>query len=82
LDRDLDPRVVAHAGYSGSDYPQIVRWQGSELIVTNIIKEWREPGCKHYLVETGNGMHFKLTLEETSAQWRISPVRIKTKVKG
>jgi hypothetical protein len=79
LDQDLAPKVITHAGYSGSDHPQIICWQGIELRVTHIIKEWREPGSKHYLVETGDKQHFSLTFLEMNAEWLVSPVHLKTK---
>jgi len=78
LDRDLAPEVSAHAGYSACDHPQVIRWKGSQLPIVRVIKEWREPGSKHYLVETDNGLNFKLTFSETSARWLVSPVRIKS----
>jgi len=82
LDRNLAPGVSARAGYSGCDYPREVRWQGSRLPVARVINEWREPGSKHYLVETENGLCFRLTLSEINAQWLVSPVRIKTRPQG
>ena len=78
MDRDLAPAVLTHAGFSGSDHPEAVRWQGHDLPVTNIIREWREPGSKQYLVETEAGMHFKLVLSEDSGRWIISPVNFKS----
>lgn len=77
MDRDLAPGVITHAGYSACDHPQSVLWEGSSLPISRIIKEWREPGSQHYLVETNGGMQFKLTFAETSQRWLVSRVHIK-----
>jgi hypothetical protein len=77
LDRDLTPDVIAHAGYSACDHPQEVLWEGKRLPIKRIVKEWREPNGKHYLVETGSGMQFNLTLAEPSQRWLVSQVRIR-----
>jgi hypothetical protein len=37
--------------------------------VSEIIREWREPGAKHYLVHAPDGRRFRLTLDETSGAW-------------
>jgi hypothetical protein len=76
MDRDLAPIVRCRAGYSTCDHPVSLDWQGSTLEITKIVREWREPGQKHFIVETSNGLHFKLVLIETSGQWLVSTVKI------
>jgi hypothetical protein len=78
LDRDLAPAVFTHAGYSGSDHPLSIRWEGCRMKVKRVIKEWREPGSKHYLVEAENSLFFKLVLLEPGGRWIISPVQFKS----
>lgn len=46
--------------------------------VRRVIKEWREPGSKHYLVEAETGLYFKLVLLEPGGRWIISPVQYKS----
>jgi hypothetical protein len=76
VDRDLALAVKTHAGYSGCDYPREVKWLGDYLQVSRIVKQWREPGSKHYLVETDGGPQFKLVFLEASADWLISEIAI------
>jgi len=77
LDRALTPRVIAQAGYSACDHPKAVVWEGSRQTISRILREWREPGGKHYLVETSQGLQFNLTFAEPSGRWLVSRVRIR-----
>jgi len=79
LDRDIAAPVTVHAGFSSCDHPSSLHWEDSSLDISRIIKEWREPGSKHYLVETINGLHFKLAFSEISAHWLVTKVSIKFK---
>ena len=67
-------RVICEAGYSGCDYPEAFTWQGHKLIVERVIKEWREPDSKHFMVAAANGSHFELVFSETGYAWNISEV--------
>ena len=77
MDRALTPQVIAHAGYAACDHPEAVVWEGSRQPINRILREWREPGGKHYLVETSSGEQFNLTLAEPSGHWLVSRIRIK-----
>ena len=68
--------VICEAGYSGCDYPKAFTWQGRKLSVQRVIKEWREPDSKHYLVATANSSHFKLVFSEAEIKWDISEVSV------
>jgi hypothetical protein len=78
VDRDLEPGVICHSGQSACDHPQVVDWQGEHLAIIKIVKEWREPGSKHYLVDTSSGRQFNLTFLEASRRWLVSEVTIKS----
>jgi hypothetical protein len=67
-------QVICAAGYSGCDYPKAFNWLGHRLPVRDIIKEWREPDAKNYLVTTANGSCFKLVFSETEYRWSIHEV--------
>ena len=67
-------RVICEAGYSGCDYPKAFIWQGHKLSVERVIKEWREPDSKHFMVAAANGSHFELVFSETRYLWKISEV--------
>lgn len=79
MDRDLTPQIKTHAGFSGCDYPSEIKWKGDRQSITRIIKQWREPGSKHYLVETANGAQFKLVFVETSTEWLVTEITITLK---
>ncbi len=74
MDRDLKARVNTHAGYSSVDYPREIEWKGSLQVVTKIVKQWREPGSKHYIVECASGTQFKLAYLETNTEWLVTEV--------
>lgn len=65
----MKAQVAASSGYSACDHPKTFEWEGKTLAVSEIIREWREPGAKHYLVRAPDGLRFRLTLDETSGAW-------------
>ena len=67
-------RVTCEAGYSGCDHPKAFSWLGHWLPVQDIIKEWREPDFKIYLVKASNNCCFKLVFSETDLNWSIFEV--------
>ncbi len=69
--------MIAHAGFSACDHPQAVVWEGSRQLIDRILKEWREPNGKHYLVQTSAGLQFNLTLAQPSQRWLVSRVQIR-----
>lgn len=82
MDRDLTQPVKCRSGHSACDHPISLDWEGKTLQITAVIKEWREPGNKHYLVETVNKSHFKLTFSEISSRWTVREVSIKYNKQG
>ncbi len=67
-------RVICEAGYSGCDHPKTFSWQGHKFSVEQVLKEWREPDAKHFLVAANDGRQFELVFSETGNQWEISGV--------
>ena len=67
-------RVICSAGYPGCDHPDAFFWQGKMLSVQHIIKEWREPETKHFLVTAENKNNFELVFSESSGSWTILEV--------
>ena len=65
-------QVICEAGYSGCDHPKAFTWQGRKLAVKRVIKEWREPDAKHFLVSAENSSQFELVFSETGKTWNIS----------
>jgi len=71
LVRSVNVNVSFHSGFSGCDYPVRINSGETQSIIKRILKEWREPGYKFYLVETKNQKYYKLIFIETSGKWRI-----------
>jgi hypothetical protein len=67
-------RVICEAGYSGCDYPKAFSLHDRDLTVERVLKEWREPNSKHFLVAADNGGQFELIFSETEYAWKISGV--------
>lgn len=61
--------VRAKAGYSGCDRPAEMIRDEVSLMITRIISEWREPGAKHYMVETKKTGTFKLVYDLQTGEW-------------
>lgn len=64
-------RVIWMSGYSGCDHPDDFFWRGKMLSVKHIIKEWREPETKHFLVMAENKNNYKLVFSESSGSWNM-----------
>ncbi len=61
--------------YSGSvyaDHPTAFYWQGQYLQVNDVIRRWREPGKKCFLVRTAGDQLFELTYDEQADFWWIT----------
>ncbi len=75
MERDLKVKVGAAAGYSACDRPLSIHWQDQELSIREVVREWREPGAKHYLVLVDDNQHFRLIFHENSGEWNILEVK-------
>jgi hypothetical protein len=69
MDGDVSAQGRAQSGYSACDYPQSFTWEGETLTVCRILREWREPGAKYYLIASEDGRRFRLTFHEASGRW-------------
>lgn len=72
--RDLNVKVAMVSGYSACDRPVAITWEEQELPISEVVREWREPGAKHYLVSVEDGRRFRLVFHESSGQWNILEV--------
>jgi hypothetical protein len=60
--------------YSGRDYAErpisfIIDDQSYEI--ETIVKEWREPGTKHFLVVAGDSNRYELCYNERNIEWYV-----------
>ena len=66
----------AASGFSVCDHPTTFVWEGETLAIGQVLREWREPGAKHYLVSTADSRQFRLIFHETSGRWSALEVTI------
>jgi len=75
----LNLKVNCEAGYSGCDHPKSLELNGQRQEIRQIIREWREPGVKHFLVETDSGTRVKLAFYEAAGEWKALEVSVSPK---
>lgn len=61
--------VSCESGYSGCDRPKSLVMDGCLHTVTEIIREWREPGAKHFILLTSRDLKLKVAFFERTGQW-------------
>ncbi len=62
-------KVICESGYSGCDRPKSIEMEGEQYSINEVVREWREPGAKHYIVRTNTGLQLKLVYYETTGEW-------------
>jgi hypothetical protein len=74
LGGDVDrPLVECHSGYSYAERPQVLRFEGQRLEVSEIESEWRSPDGHWFRVSTKNGQKFELFYDELRDRWKVNP---------
>lgn len=66
--------VECHSGYAYCDQPRALYWQGQRLEITSIIKQWRTPESKWFLVKASDNITYEINYNEASDTWQIQPV--------
>jgi hypothetical protein len=64
--------VKCYSGLTYSERPQSFFWQGHELKVLSIEKEWFEPGNKCFRVVTEDEKVFELCYNVVQDEWRLA----------
>ena len=80
----MEQRPVRVKSYSGRTYaerPTSFSWEGTELGVRKIEKEWSEPGEKHFRLRVEDDRLFKLCYDEGGDRWSVSEL-LENSVKG
>ena len=62
-------KVTCESGYSGCDRPKMIELNGARHEVSGVVREWREPGAKHYIIRTNSGLQLKLVFYEATGGW-------------
>ncbi len=56
--------VECHSGFTYTDRPTALTWQGKRLIISEILSEGRTPQIKWFRVRTADGEIFELSYIE------------------
>ena len=67
-------KVNCYSGHTYAERPRSFEWQGIKYEVEDIVRAWREPGEKHFLVSTRDNKLFKLCYNELEKQWSLVEV--------
>ncbi len=68
---DAGAAVIARAGHAYPEEPVAFNWGGERREVLWLVREWRQPGAKLYLVVDDRGARFRLTYFEWAGEWRV-----------
>lgn len=61
--------VTCYSGHTYAERPKSFLWEGAEQFITEIEKEWREPGERHFTVRTGDDRQFELCYYDSTDRW-------------
>jgi hypothetical protein len=71
-------KVECHSGYTYTERPVAVVWEGCRQEIVAIEAEWRSPEGRGFRVVTSLGQRFVLQYHEAQDEWRILPDGIQT----
>lgn len=63
--------VRCYSGRTYAERPVSFRWEDTKYEVAEIVKEWLEPGQRHFQVRTTNNQRFHLWYDETREEWSL-----------
>lgn len=66
--------VKCYSGHTYAQEPRSFISEGVEYEVEEIVREWREPGEKHFLVKTGGHKFFQICYNEANESWSLTEV--------
>jgi len=67
-------RVRCYSGRTYAERPVSLRWEDTEYEIAEIVKEWLEPGERHFQVRTRDNKRFHLWYDETREEWSLVPL--------
>jgi hypothetical protein len=65
----MEIKVKCYSGFVYAEEPRSFVWQGKELGIKSIEKDWREPGKRLFRVVTQDSKLFELCYNEADDQW-------------
>jgi hypothetical protein len=66
-----DITVKCYSGHTYAEEPRSFEWEGMEYDVEEIMREWREPGGRHFLVRVGGNKSLEICYNEANGRWSI-----------
>jgi hypothetical protein len=63
--------VRCYSGHTYAQEPRSFIWGGEEYEVEEIVKAWREPEERHFLVKTGGNKLFQLCYNDVKGRWSL-----------
>jgi hypothetical protein len=62
--------VICYSGYRCDETPRRFFLHGKEIVVRNILFQWKSPGERHFKIEGNDGNTYVLTHDEK--HWRVT----------
>lgn len=65
--------VKCASGYTYAEKPLAFHFDGVEYQIERIVREWRTPESKRFLVQETGGLVFELMYDTGVDEWHITP---------
>ncbi|MBI5025402.1 MAG: hypothetical protein HZC12_01475 [Nitrospirae bacterium] len=62
-------KVVAHSGYRGEEYPKAIIIEDVRHEVSEIIKQWIEPGKRYFRIKINKDSIYTVYYDEDLREW-------------
>jgi hypothetical protein len=80
--RRVTVRVKCYSGYRAAERPTSFVWAGKSYAVESIIKQWRTPEERGFLVRVQGGEQYMLTHHENADEWALQLPEAATNSRG
>ena len=73
MPESMKEQVICHSGWRYGERPLRFVWEGEELEIAAILRQWRMPEGLCFRVLTPDERRFDLFYLETENEWRVVP---------
>jgi len=67
----MNTKVHCYSGHTYAERPDWFRWEGTDHKVQEVVREWQEPGERHFRVRTKDNRLFELCYDIEAARWTL-----------
>jgi len=67
-----DLEVECYAGRRGDESPRALIVKGQRYQVTDILRQWQEPGGRYFKVRLSNGGEYLVRHDAATGSWELS----------